>query len=58
MDYFEDWDKDFDSFDLNTDLTDEELADFSSRAMVQLEPALTQQLMRLIAEVARSRGKK
>lgn len=56
MDYFED--KDFSSLNLSVDLTDEELADFSSRAMVQLEPALAQQLMRLIAEVLRNRSKK
>lgn len=45
--------------DLNApiaDLTNEELADFVSRAVVQLEPGLTKQLVSLVSEVIRRRA--
>ena len=45
--------------DLNApiaDLTNEELADFVSRAAVQLEPGLTKQLVSLVSEVIRRRA--
>ena len=44
--------------DLNApiaDLTNEELADFVSKAAVQLEPGLTKQLVSLVSEVIRRR---
>ena len=38
-------------------LTDEELNDFTSRVVVQLEPTLTQQVMSLILELSEYRNK-